>query len=152
MPDSSMDIPQDRPSGKLEYPEHDYPHQQLTGKIIAASYAVYRVFGYGFLESVYRRALAVELQYLGVKVAQEVPYELFHRGVGVGLFKADLVAENVVVVETKTGRTLDPSTYDQLLNCLCAARLTLGLIVYFGPNGVHVKRVIQSDDVRVTHV
>ena len=44
--------------------------------MIGASYVVFRAFGYGFLESVYRRAMAVELRFLGVNVAQEVPYKL----------------------------------------------------------------------------
>jgi GxxExxY protein len=80
-----------------------------------------------------------------VSVAQEVPFELFHRGVPVGTYRADLVAETVVLIETKTGHVLDPTTPSQLRNCLCAAKLTLGLMVYFGPAGVQVKRMIKSD-------
>jgi GxxExxY protein len=84
-----------------EYPERDYPHQELTSKIIASSFAVFRTLGYGFLESVYRRALAVELQYCGVRIAQEVSYEIRYRGVSVGIYRADLVANSIVIVETK---------------------------------------------------
>lgn len=134
------------PKSPRDYSEQAYPHQALTGKIIASAYAVAREFGYGFLESVYRRALAVELQYRGVSVAQEVPFELFHRGAPVGTYRADLIAESVVLIETKTGHILDPTAPSQLLNCLCAARLTLGLMVYFGPAGVQVKRMIKSNN------
>jgi GxxExxY protein len=137
---------------RKNYPEHDYPHQELTGKIIASSFAVFRGFRYGFGESVYRRALCVELDHLGVSVAQEVPYELFHRGVSVGLYRADVVAESTIIVETKTGRAVDPAAVDQLLNYLCAARLTLGLFVHFGPTGAQIKPVIRSSDGRVTYV
>ena len=133
------------------YPDHAYPHQELTGKIIEASFTVFRAFGYGFLESVYRRALAVELEYQGVRVAQEVRYEMFHRGVSVGVYKADLVAEQIVIVETKTGPRPDPHAPEQVLNCLCAAHLTLGLFVYFGPKGARVRRVIKSETGRVTY-
>ena len=104
--------------------------------------------GHGFLESVYRRALAVELRYLGVDVAEEVPYELFHRGLSVGFYRADLVAESTVIVETKAGALPDPSAPAQLLNCLCAARLSLGLIVHFGPKGATIKRIIASVEAR----
>jgi hypothetical protein len=48
------------------------------------------------------------------------------------------------MVEAKTGTVLDPIAPVQLLNCMCAARITLGLVVYFGPRGVEVKRVIAS--------
>jgi len=135
----------DDPKRPRDYPEQDYPHQALTGKIIASSHAVAREFGFGFLEAVYRRALAVELRYRGVSIDQEVPFELFHRGVPVGTYRADLIAESVLI-ETKTGYLLDPTAPSQLLNCLCAARLTLGLLVYFGPAGVQVKRMIKSDN------
>ena len=137
---------------RRKYPDQDFPHQELTGRLIGASFVVFRAFGYGFLESVYRRALAVELNFQGVNVAQEVPYKLFHRDVCVGLFKADLVTESIVIVETKTGPFLDPKAGEQLLNCISAAHLTLGLLLYFGPRGVQVKRVIKSTDGDVTCV
>jgi GxxExxY protein len=133
------------------FPEREYPEQRLTGKIIASGYAVFRSFGFGFLESVYRRALTVELRHLGVVVAEEVPYELFHRGVSVGFYRADLVVESSIMVETKTGLVPDAFAPTQLLNCLCAAQLSVGLIVHFGPRGVSVKRVIASDEIRSRH-
>jgi GxxExxY protein len=120
-----------------------YPLRLLTEKIIAACFVVHRTFGYGFLESVYRRALAVELRYMGIPVSEEVPYELFHRGVSVGFYRADLVVDSRVIVETKTGLVLDPIAPVQLLNCLGAAGLTLGLVLHFG-SSASVKRVIAS--------
>jgi GxxExxY protein len=125
-----------------------YPLQELTGKIIASAYAVYRVFGYGFLEHVYRRALAVELRYRRVDVAEEAPYELFHRGVPVGFYRADLIANARVIVEAKTGLVPDPIGPVQLLNCLRAADLLLGLFIHFGPTGARIRRVIASPDYR----
>ena len=101
-------------------------------------------FGSGFLESVYRRALVVEFRRRGVRVEQEVAYELFHHGEPVGYYKADLVVESQVIVETKTGLTLDPLGRIQLLNYLSAARLTLGLLIHFGPTGARVKRIVAT--------
>ena len=51
---------------RREFPEARYPMQELTGRIIGASFVVHGEFGFGFLESVYRRALAVELRHQGV--------------------------------------------------------------------------------------
>ena len=131
------------------FPDNSYPDQSLTRNIIACSFTVFREFGYGFLESVYRHALAVELGYRGIAVREEVPYELFHRGASVGRYRADLVAEARVIVETKTSLVLDPVARPQLLNCLCAARLPVGLILHFGPGGVQAKRVIMSNRSRL---
>ena len=49
-------------------------------------------------------------------------------------------------------KQVDPAAADQLLNYLCAARLTPGLLVHFGPTGAQIKRVIRSADGRVTYV
>ena len=143
-----MDDPGQNTRKPKTFSEREYPGQSLTGLIIASSFAVFRSFGYGFLESVYRRALAVELRYRGVAVAEEVPYELFYRGVSVGFYRADMVVESTVMVETKAGLVADPSAPAQLLNCLSAAQLSLGLIVHFGPRGASIKRIIASDQAR----
>jgi GxxExxY protein len=121
-----------------------FPLRALTGTIIAAAFAVFRAFGYGFLESVYRRALAVELRHRGVRIDQEVKYDLFHRGECVGCYKADMIADSRVIVETKTGLVPDPIAPMQTLNYLRAAQLTLGLVIDFCPRGARVRRVISS--------
>lgn len=131
-------------SDNVDRPEHDYPRQQLTGRIIAAFLYVHRALGYGFSESVYRRALAVELQFRGIAVGQEVQFEVVHRGVVVGVYRADLVAESCVVLETKTGLVLDPVTPAQTLSYLRASRLEIGLILHFGPRPT-VKRMVMSE-------
>ena len=133
----------DAENNRTAFGEADYPLQELTGRIIGAAMEVHRAFGFGFLEAVYRRALAVELRYRGIEVAQDVPYELFHRGVPVGFYRADLVVESRVVVETKAGHLLDPAAPVQLLNYLRSSCLTLGLVLHFGPR-LDTKRVIAS--------
>ena len=70
------------------YPEHD-----LTRDIIGACFRVHATLGYGFLESVYRRAVVIELEYRGISARQEVPFELTYRGVPIGVYRADLVVE-----------------------------------------------------------
>jgi GxxExxY protein len=122
-------------------PSDKYPLKDLTRQIIGACFTVQREFGYGFLEAVYRRSVAVELQYLGIPVRQEVRYELFHRGVSVGVYKADLVAGQVLI-ETKAGPSLPEGSRAQLLNCLSASRLKLGLLIHFGPKGAVIKRLL----------
>ena len=118
----------------------EYPYEDLTRVIIGAGYAVHNDHGFGFLEKVYRRALVVELAHLGVHSEREVPFSLYHRGVPIGFYKADLIVESSVIVEVKTGLLLDPGAIPQTLNYLKASGLSVGLVVYFGPS-VKVKRV-----------
>jgi GxxExxY protein len=125
------------------FPESDYPFQALTGQIIAAFYEVHRTLGHGFLEPVYRRALTVELLYQGMTVEQEVPFEVVHRGVIVGNYRADQIVESSILLEVKAGSLLDPAAPAQLLNYLKVSGLSVGLILHFGPRP-SVKRIIAS--------
>jgi GxxExxY protein len=91
-------------------------------------------------EKVYRRALVVELEYLGIHSRREVTFDLHHRGVPIGVYRADLIVESRVIVEVKTGMFLDPAVVPQTLNYLKASGLSIGLVIYFGPQ-LKVKRV-----------
>ena len=118
--------------------------RELTGQIIRAFYSSYNLLGFGFLESVYRRALAVELRSIGIQVVEEAPTEVFFKGVAVGAFKLDLLVENRVVVEAKATAVLGPTDRRQLLNYLRATNLEVGLLLHFGPEPRFV-RCIHSD-------
>ena len=131
-----------RPPGHRR-PEADYGLQDLTGEIIEAFIHVHHELGYGFLESPYRKALAVELRRRGISIEQLVRYELVYCGVPIGVYEADLVVEQSVIVETKTGLLLDPVAQAQVLNYLKASGLPVGLVLHFGPRPA-VKRVVRS--------
>jgi GxxExxY protein len=64
-------------------------HSELTGKIIGAAITVHRELGPGKLESVYQRALAIELRAQGVPFRTQVPIPMLYRGESVGDFFAD---------------------------------------------------------------
>jgi GxxExxY protein len=108
--------------------------EELTGKIIAGFYETYRVLGYGFLESVYRKALAIELRSRGLRVQEEVPIEVFFKGINVGRFRLDLLVEGRVGVEIKASATLGPTDKDQTLNYLTSTTVDVGLLLHFGPS------------------
>ena len=85
-----------------------YPLISLTRKIIGGFYSTYHDIRYGFLERVYQRGLTVELRHMGLEVQEEVRFEIYHRGVCIGVYRADHVVEGQVVLEIKTGPLLDP--------------------------------------------
>jgi GxxExxY protein len=123
-----------------ERPER-YPHRRLTNAIIGGAFNVHRVFGYGFLESVYANALTVELQSRGMDVERNVVFELFYRGTRVGRYVADLIVEGTAVVETKVARAIEAPHRAQLLNYLRASGLEVGLVLNFGTS-VQFKRIV----------
>lgn len=113
--------------------ERRYPHGRITSEIAGAFYRVYNELGRGFVEIVYRRALAMELAERGLKVRTEAPLVVRFRGVVVGAFRADLLVEGAVIVEVKACRALTPEHAPQVLNYLRASGLEVGLLVNFGP-------------------
>ena len=127
----------------MRHIEPAYPLSELTGGVIAGFYRTYDVFGFGFLESVYKRALALELQHAGLTVQREVPFELFHLDQSIGLYRADLVVSATLIVEVKTGSSLAPEAVSQLLNYLNVTKLPLGLLLFFGPKP-KVRRIIRD--------
>ncbi len=108
---------------------------------------MHRRFGFGFLESVYRRALRAELRHLKVAVETERTYRLEHWDEDVGIYRADLVVDSKVIVEVKTGLFLDPAGPPQLLNYLKASHVEVGLLIHFGLS-VEIKRLVLSEALR----
>src|SRR5687768_5588572 len=90
-------------------------HAALTEKIIGAFYEVYNELGHGFLESVYQNALVVVLRAAGLSVQCQVPIDVCFRGETVGEFRADVVAEGLVLAELKAARAIDNSFEAQTL-------------------------------------
>jgi len=77
--------------------ERRYKHEQTTREIIGVFFEVYNELGYGFLESVYREAMTIALQYHGLQVEREFPLSARFRGQLIGNFKADLVVRGSVI-------------------------------------------------------
>lgn len=114
-------------------------HGELSQKIIAAAHNVHRELGQGFLEKVYKNALAVELQEAGIKCALEVVMSVSYRGRVVGDYVADMVVEDKIIVEIKAVSELNAVHEVQLVNYLKATGLQVGLLINFG-RSVQVKR------------
>ena len=110
----------------------DLLERRLTGAIITCFYRVYDELGFGFLESVYVRALLIELTARGIQAQREAVIDVFYRGVEVGHFRADLLVEGKVIVEVKASLLVTEADRKQLLNYLRGTSLELGLLLHFG--------------------
>jgi GxxExxY protein len=122
--------------------ESKLQHAEVTEKIIGAAYAVYGALGYGFLESVYQKAMQVELHQAGLKCEIECPIKVKYRNVIVGDFRADLFVNDVVMVELKTAKNYNAEDEPQLLNELKATGIKVGLLINLGRTKVEFKRMV----------
>jgi len=115
-------------------------HGDVTEAIIGCAMKVHRTLGPGFLEVVYRNALAYELGKLERGVECERAIEVMYEGVSVGLFFADMLVDGVVLVENKAVQTLNRSHEVQLVNYLTATGIDVGLLLNFGAPRLEYKR------------
>ena len=117
---------------------------ETTGIIINGFHVSYDQLGFGFLESVYRRALAIELRAFGLTVVEEAPIDVWYRGTKIGGFRADLLVEGRVIVEIKTGRGLGDADRRQLLHYLRASNVEVGLLLLYGSRPFFERLVFEN--------
>ena len=116
-------------------------HREITDVIIAATIAVHRELGPGFLESIYEHALAVEFALRGIAFVRQKPIPLFYRDHEIGEHRLDFLVEDKIVVELKAVEALENVHFAIVRSYLKAAGLADGLIVNFSTMPLTVKRV-----------
>jgi GxxExxY protein len=97
--------------------------------------------GYGFLESVYEKAMIIVLAEQGLNVKSQVEIDVFFRNQNVGIFRADLVINDSIIVELKAVKQIQDIHKAQILNYLKATKYEIGLLLNFGKKP-RVKRYI----------
>ena len=93
-------------------------YEALTEQVISAFYTIYNEFGHGFLESIYQRAFAVLLAERGMPFREQAPIQVVYHGIPLGDFKADLIADDKVLIELKAAKGLEDAHERQVLNYL----------------------------------
>jgi len=117
--------------------------EHLSEAIIGCYYEVYNSLGHGFLEKVYENAMVVELRDKDLLVQQQKPMSVTYRGVIVGDYQADILVNDLVVLELKVTDSRHQSHEAQLINYLKASSKPLGLLLYFGKNAI-IRRVVNT--------
>mgnify|MGYP001259526732 CR=1 FL=1 len=108
-------------------------HENDVAKIIVdVCFQVHTKLGPGLLETVYEAILLHELSKRGLQVSRQVPVSVVWDNVTINEgFRADLVVENLVIVEIKSVEKLAPVHSKQLLTYLRLANKRLGILVNF---------------------
>jgi len=119
----------------------DLLHKEITEQIIKSFYKVYNTLGYGFLEKVYENAMAIELRKMGFEVKCQYPINVFYDSEIVGEYYADIIVNDLIVIELKAANALLKEHENQLINYLKATEIELGLLLNFG-KGAEFKRKI----------
>ena len=106
-------------------------YEKLTEAIIRCAYKVFNTMGSGFLESVYKNCMVIELENCGLKTETEIPINVSYQGKTVGEFRADIIVNDIVIVELKAVKQIIAAHEVQLVNYLAAMGKPIGLILNF---------------------
>jgi GxxExxY protein len=120
-------------------------HRDLTERVIGVYHDVHHEVGSGFLEKIPQAAMVIALREAGLTVAERVPYPVYFRRYLLGDFYADIVVNDLVLLEVKSKTALHPHDEAQAINYLRASTLEVALIMNFGPKREYVRRVLTND-------
>lgn len=107
-------------------------NENLINVVRECAYEVRKHLRAGFLESVYRKALVIELKAKGLTVSEEVPINVNYKGYNVGDFRADIVVDNKLIIELKAIKELSRVHDMQLVNYLTATGIDDGMLINYG--------------------
>src|ERR1039458_6897407 len=114
----------------------------MVAPVLGAVFEVTNTLGAGFLEKVYLRALLQELGLRGIRATPEASFTVTYKGHSVGEYFADLLVEDVLLVELKCVERLSSDHTAQCINYLRASRRSVCLLVNFQKPKVEWKRII----------
>src|ERR1039457_5336915 len=116
----------------------------LTERVLGAVFEVTNTLGAGFLEKVYQRALLRELGLRGIRAVAEASFTVTYKGHSAGEYFADLLVEDVLVVELKCVDRFSSEHTAQCLNYQRVSGRTVCLLVNFQKPKVEWKRIVQG--------
>ena len=117
-------------------------HRELTKEIIDSAYNVHNALGCGLLEKVYGNALVWDLDLKKRKVIAQQEFRVLYRDKEVGIYYADLVIEDKVIVEVKSVEKIEDVHRAQMLNYLRISGIRVGLLINFSRPKIEYERFV----------
>ena len=122
--------------------------KSLSFEVIGCAMRVHHNLGPGLLESIYEKAMMIELKRKGIAAVNQVPVRVMYKGedLGEGL-RLDILVNDELIVELKSVEELRPIHFKQLQTYLKVTNKRLGLLINFNENDVMdgVHRVISDN-------
>jgi GxxExxY protein len=110
----------------------------LTGEIMDVAYQVHYELGPGLYEKVYEAAICVELKSRRLAYEVQKPINAVYNGVDLGLaFNADIIVENLVLLELKSVEHLLKVHFKQVQTYLKLSNIRFGFLFNF--NEAYIK-------------
>lgn len=106
---------------------------QIGAVVVDCAVKLHRALGPGLLETVYEAVLTKQLESAGLAVKRQHPVQIHFEGLWLNEgFRADLILNDLVILELKSVEKIHPVHKKQLLTYLKLADLKLGYLLNFG--------------------
>ena len=119
-------------------------HERLSGVIIGIAMEVLNELKPGLDESLYERALAIELRRRGHEVAVQQSFPVFYQAQLIGNLIPDLIVDRVVIVDPKVVSAFSETHIAQMIGYLNITGLELALLLNFKNVKLDWKRVVRQ--------
>lgn len=119
-------------------------HKDLTDSILKAFYDVYNELGNGFLEKVYQNSMYLELKSRGFDVEAQKQIKVYYKNKEVGVYYADLVINDLIILELKATEYIVEEFEWQLLNYLRGTNKEVGLLLNFGRKPEFRRKIFEN--------
>ena len=118
---------------------------EIAKIVVDIAYKIHTKLGSGLLESVYEIILAHKLIKSGLNIERQKSISINFEGIKFDEgFRADIIVEDIVIIELKAVQRLIDVHEVQLVNYLTATDKPVGLLINFGPKRVDVKRKVKE--------
>lgn len=117
-------------------------YKDLSYKIVQSCSKGTTSLGRGILRRSTKKPSQLNWLIYGVGIDRQKLVEVFFKGVQVGEYRLDMVAERKIVLELKAVSELNGVFEAQVLSYLKASGLKLGLLINFGGKKVEVRRIV----------
>ena len=118
-------------------------YAQETFKTMGACFAVQNFLGTGFVEAVYKDALAEEFKLQSIPFHKEVNFQVNYKGRMLNhTFRADFVVFDKIILEIKAVKQLKEEHMAQTINYGKVSQLKLALLINFGEKPLVYQRFV----------
>ena len=121
--------------------------QDASYKIRGSIFDVYNELGPGLLESVYEKAMVIEMKHRGLNVQSQVTIDVLYKGSDLGIQqRLDLLVNDQIIIEIKSVEALQPVHHKQLISYLKLTGKPLGFLVNFNTDNIkdNMKRIVNE--------
>lgn len=119
-------------------------YKELSYEIVGALYDAIKALGADYHEKYYQRTVEKFLKKRKIPYKKEFPVNIEIEDECIGKHYLDFLIDDKVVLEIKKGNRHNISDIKQVLMYLKTTHLKLGILAYFGTDGVIFKRIINS--------